>query len=196
MTGIYLDESKSKRYSLAAASIEDSDAARARKVLLAFRMKGQRRMHFVAESDPRRKEALALLLELNVRATLFVAPSGISQSIARSACLTEFALQLPSAKSSRVIIEQDDSMVEFDKRVMGAAIRVRPSRSLVTYEHMRAVDEPLLWIPDAIVWSFVRGGDFRRRASALITEVVEVDAESAKLGTPTVRKVAELTSRR
>lgn len=57
-------------------------------------------------------------------------------------------------------------------------------------------DEPLLWIPDAIVWSFVRRGEFRRRAAELITDVVEVAAESAKLGTPTVRKVAELTSRR
>jgi hypothetical protein len=196
MTGIYLDESKSKRYTVAAASIADADAARARKVLLAFRMKGQRRVHFVAESHPRRKEALALLTELNIKATLFVAPAGVSQSIARSACLTEFAGRLPLSKPSRVVIEQDDSMVEFDKRVMGTALRQRLFRLPVSYEHMRAVDEPLLWIPDAIVWSFVRGGEFRRRAAELITDVVEVAAESAKLGTPTVRKVAELTSRR
>jgi hypothetical protein len=195
MTGIYLDESKSKRYTVAAVSIADADAARARKVLLAFRMKGQRRVHFVAESDPRRKEALALLTELNIKATLFVAPAGVTQSIARSACLTEFAGRLPLGKPSRVVIEQDDSMVEFDKRVMGAALRSRLFRSPVSYEHMRAVDEPLLWIPDAIVWSFIRGGEFRRRAAELITDVVEVAAESAKLGTPTVRKVAELTSR-
>lgn len=29
----------------------------------------------------------------------------------------------------------------------------------MTYHHRTAAEEPMLWIPDAIAWSFGRGGD-------------------------------------
>ncbi|WP_410622993.1 hypothetical protein [Amycolatopsis sp. cmx-8-4] len=57
---------------------------------------------------------------------------------------------------------------------MQLALGVRPSKTELTYEHVDSTAEPLLWISDAVAWCFGAGGDWRRRASPLITETFTV----------------------
>jgi hypothetical protein len=54
------------------------------------------------------------------------------------------------------------------------ALGVRPSKTELTYEHVDSTAEPLLWISDAVAWCFGAGGDWRCRASPLITEILTV----------------------
>ena len=49
----------------------------------------------------------------------------------------------------------------------GSAVRLQ-------YRHERAAQEPLLAIPDAIGWACARGAEWRRRARALVSDVIDV----------------------
>lgn len=59
----YVDESKVGGFTLAAASIACRDVARLREVVDSLRLPGQARLHFVTESDPRRKHIVASLAD-------------------------------------------------------------------------------------------------------------------------------------
>ncbi len=73
-----------------------------------------------------------------------------------------------------MILERDDSIVDFDKRVLFKEVRKWNHHEPIRYSHDRAANEPLLWVPDAIAWSYVRGGDWRRRVRPLIESVIRL----------------------
>ena len=52
---------------------------------------------------------------------------------------------------------------------------------LLTFRHVAAHEEPLLWLPDAIAWAIGRGGDWRRRAEPLVEKVVELAGKVREL---------------
>lgn len=54
-------------------------------------------------------------------------------------------------------------------RVITAALR-RIGTGELTFGHVGAHEEPLLWVPDAIAWAVGRGGDWRRRARSLVSD--------------------------
>ena len=73
-----------------------------------------------------------------------------------------------------MILERDDSIVDFDKRVLFKEVRKWNHHEPIRYSHDRAANEPRLWVPDAIAWSYVRGGDWRRRVRPLIESVIRL----------------------
>lgn len=50
-----------------------------------------------------------------------------------------------------LVLERDDSVFELDRKVLYRAVRQSEGGDL-RYEHLRAREEPLLVIPDAIAW--------------------------------------------
>jgi hypothetical protein len=44
----------------------------------------------------------------------------------------------------------------------------------LTYELEVPRKEPLLWLADAIAWSYAKGGDWQRRVNPLISGVTKV----------------------
>ena len=56
-----------------------------------------------------------------------------------------------------LVIEQDDSLLDWDRRQLYALAR-ETRLPLLRYEHRRASAEQLLAIPDAIAWCWVKGG--------------------------------------
>ncbi len=58
---------------------------------------------------------------------------------------------------SMLILEQDDSLLDRDRRCRYARTRAAGTTSL-RYEHRRNATDQLLGIPDAIAWSWARGG--------------------------------------
>ncbi len=69
------------------------------------------------------------------------------------------------------MIEQDDSLLDWDRRQLYALAREAP---LLRYEHRRASAEQLLAIPDAIAWCWAKGGHWRRRIQPAVTTVRQV----------------------
>jgi hypothetical protein len=89
--------------------------------------------------------------------------------LARSACLSDMVPRLVELDVSRLVLESCQHQDAADRRVLAAG--VREHGGAFAYEHLRPVEDPLLWISDAIAWSYGAGGDWRRRAVDLIGEV-------------------------
>ncbi|WP_104138947.1 hypothetical protein [Cryobacterium sp. Y62] len=170
MTTLYLDESKSKAYTIVSVALRTQDSPIVRKTLMQLRMKDQRRIHFVSESDSRRRLILSTLCDLGIQTYVYEA-AGMPEAQARALCLAAVVEYITVLGASRIVLEQDDSVVAFDKKVLRDELFARALHKNVSYAHERSVAEPLLWVPDAVAWSFVRGGDWRRRADPMIINV-------------------------
>src|SRR5699024_4714763 len=55
------------------------------------------------------------------------------------------------------------------------------------YEHLRAKSEPLLWIPDAVAWWWVKDNNWRERAKPVVRNVVTVGTTQSPARQPSGR---------
>ncbi|HEX6684851.1 MAG TPA: hypothetical protein VF062_18830 [Candidatus Limnocylindrales bacterium] len=67
------------------------------------------------------------------------------------------------------MLERDDSHAEADRRLLRAELQAAGAADRLTYEHVRAYEEPLLAIPDAVAWCWVKGGHWRVKAKQMVT---------------------------
>ena len=91
---------------------------------------------------------------------------------ARNACLQSLVEDVAD-REVRLVLERDDSLLEWDRRTLYALAR-RSGAVDLRYEHLRAAIEPVLAVPDAIAWCWAKGGDWRRRIDPAVSEVREV----------------------
>lgn len=167
MSALYVDESKSKGYTMVAAVVVPSDQAALRQQVRALVLPGQRRLHFTSESDSRRRHILSTLEGFGVRA--HVVHSGLKhEASGREACLQDLVALAARDGHERIVLERDESIEHADKKVLYAAVHAHGLRDTMTYAHETAHQEPLLWIADAIAWSYTKGGDWRRRVQPMI----------------------------
>lgn len=171
MTLLVLDESKAKGYVVVAAMVPEAKSAAFRRSVDDLRMRGQRRLHFSSESPSRRREILAAFTRLGVEALAYRAQG--PDAAARGACLRALVGDLERIDCRRLVLEQDDSIVAFDRQLLYRELRV-VGLSTVTYEHERATSELLLAIPDALAWCITRGGVWRQRANPMLQHVRDV----------------------
>ncbi len=66
------------------------------------------------------------------------------------------------------MLEQDDSLVRSDQAVLYAAVRDASASRTLTYEHVPARAEPLLWVADAAAWCWSRGAPWPGRLQPII----------------------------
>ncbi|WP_143028020.1 hypothetical protein [Lentzea albidocapillata] len=135
--------------------------------------RGQRRIHFNDESDRQRKVVLAQISALGARAYVWTCKHN-NDALARSACLFDMIPRLVELDVSRLVLESCQHQDAADRRVLASGIRKFGGAFM--YEHLKPTEDPLLWISDAIAWSYGAGGDWRRRAGDLIGEVSEAEA--------------------
>ena len=167
MSAFFVDESKSKGYVMVAAVVVPSDQTTLRREVRALVLPGQRRLHFTSESDSRRKQILAKLERLGVLA--HVAHSDLRhEASGREACLRDLVAIAAREGHDRIVLERDVSIEHADKKVLYDAVHRLNLPDVLTYAHETAHQEPLLWIADAIAWSYAKGGDWRRRAQPMI----------------------------
>lgn len=175
MTTLFIDEGKRQGYLLVAAAVADGDAGGLRRAVTALRTPGSERLHFVHESAGHKRKVLAELARLEVRTTVFQA-TGLDDRAARAWCLEQVVEFAVAVGADRIVIETDDSIVQTDKRTLFQALVTRDLREQVRYEHRRAASEPLLWVPDAVAWSYGRGGKWGPLVAPIIDRVVRNDA--------------------
>lgn len=169
-TWVYVDESKRAGYVLAAAATSDPEAAR--KIVRSLVLPGQRRLHMKHEQPRRRRTIVSALIAAPVKTTIYDAGRHYrTDREARAACLTALVEDLAIGGDSRLVIEQDDSLVSYDNQRLIEATRATGQRDTLRYEHLRAHEEMLLAIPDVVAWCWVRSGDWRRRIAPILAAV-------------------------
>jgi hypothetical protein len=170
----FVDESKSRGYLLAAAAIPPTELNQMRKLIDALRLPRQRRIHFTAESDSRRKAILGSFAAAGVTAFIYDASSHRKVQHAREAAMTRLVNDAVKTGASTLVIECDDEAIKSDKAIIRREVSIAGRHHTFRYIHQRAHEECLLAIPDALAWSWAKGGHWRQRAAPLVTQVSQV----------------------
>ena len=168
---IFVDETKDRGYLIAASVVLPRDLQPARAALRALLLPGQRRIHFTKEKDPRRRTILACMASLGAKVTIYDASAITSAQWARTACLEAIVTDAAELGAHRLVLEQDDSLLKSDQRLLYQQVRKTGCADTLTYEHMRPSTESLLWVPDAAAWCWSKGGDWKRRVRPMIEAV-------------------------
>jgi hypothetical protein len=126
-----------------------------------------RRPHFVKENDSNRRSAFAAIAHLDLEHLIVEGPPARRPEDQRAEALRVVVSWALECGVERIVLERDENSVDLDRRVIRDALRAAGRLHAVEYLHLAAPSEPLLWIPDAVVWAWSRGGEWRRRAEAL-----------------------------
>ena len=173
MSMLFVDESKTKGYTMVAAIIADDAVSALRRDVRSLVLSGQRRIHFTKERDERKRLILSRLIHLGVRAQVFYCAAK-SAVVGREVCLTALVSYAAEQKCFRIVFERDESIERADRKFLYGEVRKRGLADVFKYDFKVPHDEPLLWIPDAIAWSHVKGGDWKRRIKPLVGGVEEL----------------------
>jgi len=171
---VFCDESKAGGYRLAAVPVKPCDVAELRSVIGGLRLPGQRRVHFSSERDGRRRKILKELTAAGVSAVVYDAPRARTEKEARDAIIGQLTDDVTAMGAALLVLEQDDSIVASDKQIIIERLDKAGSRDLLRYEHLRAHAEPLLSVPDALVWAWAKAGNWRKMVQPLISDVIVV----------------------
>jgi hypothetical protein len=126
------------------------------------------------ESDSRKRAIAATICGAGVQATVYDAGRRhASELAARAACFEALIADAARLDDVNLVLEQDDSLVDWDRRQLFGLIRAA-QLSRLRYEHRRARTEQLLAVPDAIAWCWAKGGDWRRRIQPAVAQVRRV----------------------
>lgn len=155
----FVDENKTRGLLMAAAICPADKVNASRKAMSALLLPRQRRIHFQKESPARQRKILSAVGELPLSVNLYLAPKANSDGRAR--CLAAIVGDL-STRAERLIIERDTSTLEFDRQVLFQAVRRFGCAATLQYELLAPHLDPMLWIPDAIVWAWAKGGEWRQ----------------------------------
>lgn len=166
---VFVDENKSRGLLLAAACFPPAGLSEARRALTNLLLPGQERIHFNSERDSRRHVILRSLEETGMRGIVIRAELSLPPRSQRRQCFQRLMNEAQTSRMLRICIEQDDSMLEFDRHVMYEATRVRHLVPEFSYSWLRPRQEPLLWAADALAWSWARGGVWRERVRSGVT---------------------------
>lgn len=172
---MFVDESKSGGLLLAAACLTSDTLEAGRESLRSLLLPGQERLHFSSERDTRRRLILRTVSETVAAVVLVQADPRASPRLQRERALTVLAGHASRESVVRLWIEQDDAVVEFDRRVMYEHSRLTGTQSHFSYGWLRPRQEPLLWCADAVAWAWARGGRWRAVVSDTMA-VTHLDA--------------------
>jgi hypothetical protein len=168
---VFVDESKAHGLLLAAAVVPAQELANLRRLIDSLRLPRQRRIHFTAESDSRRKIILDALRQASVQVAIYDATSYRNIKSARDAALARLVDDAAKIGAQLLIIERDDQSEASDKLIIRSRLQIAGCGDTLRYAHKRAHEECLLAIPDAVAWSWAKGGHWRQRVNGIVAEV-------------------------
>jgi hypothetical protein len=174
-TYFFIDESKAKGYVLVAVAVPAGAIPIATRVLRSLVLPGQRSIHMHNERDSRRRavlDAIAVLADHGVSATVFDASGGVGTQLARhQRCLDGVVSLAAMGDEAQLVLDLDETLRQWDRQRLANAVYRSHARGHVTYRHQAFGAELLLSLPDAVAWSWMRGGEWRRRIALLVGEV-------------------------
>lgn len=170
MSILFVDESKTKGYTMVAALVVPGDVASLRRNVKSLVLPGQRRIHFTKEQPERKRLILSQLTAFGAQSQVFHCAT-TSQVRGRDACLTGIVAYAAQHSHTRIVIERDESIERADRQVLYREVRRHGLRDTLSYTLEAPHQEPLLWVADAIAWSYTKGGEWKRRADPLIAGI-------------------------
>jgi hypothetical protein len=177
---IFVDECKARALLLAAVVIPPSELAPLRKLLGGLRIPGQRRIHFSAESDARRKIILRALGDAGVVARIYDARSIKNIKLARDAAVARLADDAVELGAELLVLERDDESVAADRSTILARRKLTGHTDMPRFVHKRAHEDCLLSVPDAVAWAWSKAGRWHDHVRPLVSEIVRVDDATQK----------------
>lgn len=173
MSILFVDESKTKGYTMVAAVVATGELTVLRRDVRSLVLPGQRRIHFTKEADDRKRMILSKLVEFGARAHILHCVAK-AQARSREACLMGLVTLAKANNHTRIVIERDESIELADRRTLFREVKRQGLGETLAYDHQAPHEEPLLWIADAVAWSYTKGGDWKRRIEPLVvtTEIV------------------------
>lgn len=168
---VFVDESKERGLLVAAAFLAVPRVTAARRAVSQLILPGQRRIHFHKEGNRRRHQILEVVSGLGAEVLIFDGGAYTSAKNARDACLTDLINVIAKVGADRLVIERDDSSVKSDQRLLYREVRSAGIAEILRYHHLKAYEESLLAIPDAVAWCWAKGGLWRRAAQRSVLEV-------------------------
>jgi hypothetical protein len=171
-TDAFVDESiRGQRYLMGCVLIEARHLPAARAAVGAMPTRG-RRLHFNNEVNAQRRVLLAAIAELPVQAFVVVCHRrhGVTEFLAREACLGAIVAEVQSQGVDRLVIEsrQDDSE---DTRIIS---RVRQPLPPLVFEDCIAGREAMLGVADGITWAAGAGASWQALIDPLVQQVIEL----------------------
>ncbi len=134
---MFIDENKSTGLLLVGACYAHGDVAMGRARLRKLLLPGQERLHFSHERDGRRRRILHVATRDVSRVVVVQAESSLPLSRQRQLELSELANQAVRVGVSRMWIEQDDSVLTFDRKVMFEHSRMSGAPDSISYAWLR-----------------------------------------------------------
>jgi hypothetical protein len=150
-------------------SIPQTGLDASRRAIRELLLHGLSRIHMRKESGGRRSQIVSAVAALDITATVYDA--GRTGPDRRARCLRALVTDLATAGPVFVCLETDDAELADDRRVLNAAVRASGCRDSLTWEHVRAKEEPLLALADVVAWCWAHRGPWRDRVRHLVTEV-------------------------
>jgi hypothetical protein len=155
---VFVDESKTRGLLMAATACGAAEVNTHRRTMASLLLPRERRIHFTKEAPARRRKILGVIAEFDLAVRLYQAEK--NNAAGRKACLIAVVRDIADS-AERLVIERDETTTTFDKQVLFHAAREHGCSDSLQYELLAAHADPLLWIPDAVAWSWVKGGEWR-----------------------------------
>jgi hypothetical protein len=175
-TYLFVDESKRSDYLIASAAVEQDRVAALRRELRGLLLPGQRRLHMVKERPARQRLILSTISRSAASVTIYRVPRGSAggERAHRHRCLDRLIAHASAEREIHLVLELDETLLHRDRATLYAATRRERCVERVRYRHEVAGTELLLAIPDAVAWAWAQGGDWRRRASESVSDVIDL----------------------
>jgi len=128
------------------------------------------------ERDSRRREIAAALIDAGVEVVIYDAGKRYpTQRQAREECLRAVVTDAAAeAGEIRLVLEQDDSLVQWDAQRLIELARAAGCRDWLRYATCGLLAEQLLAVPDAVAWCWAHGGEWRRRVDPVVRLIRQV----------------------
>jgi len=161
-TTLFVDESLKRGFRFVGVAVDTSQVGRARATMRAMLPRGARRIHFVKENDVRRRRVLAEIAQLDLTILIVDVTRGGRSVDRRHAALGRLVVWALDSGIDRLVFERDENSVLSDLRTIARVLDRLGRHGAFEYGHMPASMEPILWIADALAWSWSRGSSWRR----------------------------------
>jgi hypothetical protein len=171
----FIDESvRAGEYIVCAVVVDSADVASARRSMRQTLKGSQGRVHMAKENANNKRGLLDHVASLGIAAhVVTVRVRDRSQRRARDACLAALARALQVHGVGRLVLESCDQDRD-DLQVLGDTLASLGAVHDVEIVHLRAHDDPLLWVADIVAWAYGRAGDWGRRVAAIIGEEIRL----------------------
>ncbi|MGK0741654.1 hypothetical protein ACSHWG_07215 [Leucobacter sp. Z1108] len=173
MNALFVDESKARGYTMVAALAAEKDVGKLRRDIRSLVLPGQRSIHFTKERDERKRLILSRFVEFGTRAQIFHCATK-NDALGRERCLAGLVSFAAAQSHTKIVIERDESIEHSDRRILFREVKHHGLTGALTYSLEAPHIEPLLWVADAIAWSYTKGGDWKRRIEPMVAGVIKL----------------------